>query len=87
MTVRGQCLKAPSPVLSVSAEAHVRASTARLHTAHQSRALMRRGGAVWLTGSPSVRPPQVERLLAVADLGPRDEKEDSVQEDVGYVGM
>lgn len=39
-----------------------------------------------LTGSPSVPPPQVERLLAVADLGPRDEKEDSVQDDIGYVG-
>lgn len=39
-----------------------------------------------LTGAPSVPPPQVERLLAVADLGPRDEKDDSVQDDVGYVG-
>ncbi|XP_045880909.1 putative ribosome-binding factor A, mitochondrial isoform X2 [Meles meles] len=29
---------------------------------------------------------EVERLLAVADLGPRDEKEDSVQEDVGGPG-
>ncbi|XP_059265857.1 putative ribosome-binding factor A, mitochondrial [Mustela nigripes] len=26
---------------------------------------------------------EVERLLAVADLGPRDEKEDSVQDDIG----
>ncbi|XP_022369512.1 putative ribosome-binding factor A, mitochondrial isoform X1 [Enhydra lutris kenyoni] len=29
---------------------------------------------------------EVEQLLAVADLGPRDEKEDSVQEDIGGPG-
>lgn len=54
--------------------------------AHLSRALML-VLEVWLTELPTVCPSQVDWLLASADFGPPDEKEDCVRDDVRYVGM
>lgn len=90
MIVSSRCLKASSlggvsGGLGWALGRPVSEPAARLHTGSLEPGSDAGGGGVAYR-LPSVCPSQVDRLLAIADFGPPDEKEDCVQDDVRYVG-